>query len=110
MGETSSCNSCAVAAPGGGPGSTAAAGGGAAGAAVAATLGSACVDGAAAGWSSPREQPVTIGDVDIRTAAASISGNDRPFGLDSSFILEKPLRRSTDDFTLATLLIKSLCP
>jgi putative transposase len=39
VGETSSCNSCTVAAPGGGPGTTAAAGAGAAGAAVVATLG-----------------------------------------------------------------------
>jgi len=76
---------------------------------VAATLGCACVDGAAAGWSSPREQPVTIGDVDIKTAAASINGNDRPSGLDRSFILEKPRRRSTEPFTLVTLLLKSLC-
>jgi hypothetical protein len=29
-----------------------------------------------------------MGDVEIRTAAASISGSDRPSGLDSSFILE----------------------
>src|SRR5271168_3450403 len=96
MGETSSCNSCAVAAPGGGPGSTSAAGAGAgaAGSAVAATLGCACTDdGATAGWSSPREQPVSIGDVDIRTAAASINGSDRPFGLASSLIVDKPSRQ-----------------
>lgn len=93
MGETSSCNSCAVAAPGGGPGSTAAAGAGTAGAAVVATLGCAADDGAAAGWSSPREQPVTIGDVEIKTAAASINGIDRPFGLASNFIVDKPRRQ-----------------
>src|SRR5260221_14772531 len=108
MGDTSSCNCCAVAAPGGGPGS-AAAGGAGAGAGVAATLGDGSDDGAAAVWSSAREQPVTIGDVDIRTAAASIKGNDRPSGLDSSFILEAPLCRSTENFTLVSLLIGSLC-
>ena len=36
---------------------------------------------------SPREQPVITGDVDIKTAAASINGNDRPLGRDNSFIL-----------------------
>jgi hypothetical protein len=68
---------------------------------VAATLGDTSDDGAAAGWSSPREQPVTIGDVDIKTAAASINGNDRPSRLDSSLILEKPRFRSSEDFTLS---------
>jgi len=63
------------------------------GAVVAATLGCACVDGAAAGWSSPREHPVTIGDVDIKTAAATINGIDRLLGLASNFIFEKPRRQ-----------------
>jgi len=30
---------------------------------------------------------VTIGEVDIRTVAASISGSERPFGLASNFII-----------------------
>jgi hypothetical protein len=47
----------------------------------------------AAGWSSPPEQPVTIGDVEIKTAAASINGIDRPFGLASNFIVDKPRRQ-----------------
>jgi hypothetical protein len=56
-----------------------------AGGAAGATLGSA--DGAAAGWSSPREHPVSIGEVDNRTAAARINGSARPFGLVSNFII-----------------------
>jgi hypothetical protein len=58
-----------------------------------ATLGCACDDDAAAGWSPPREQLVTIGEVDIRTAAASINGSDRPCGLASNFIVDKPRRQ-----------------
>jgi hypothetical protein len=51
-----------------------------------ATLGCACGDEEAAGWSSPREQPVKVGEVESRTAVATTIGNDRPFGLLSSFI------------------------
>ncbi len=88
MGETSSCNCCAVAAPGGGPGGMgAAAGAGADDDGAVATLG--CADGAAAGWSPPREQPI-IGELDIRTAAARINGSDRRLGLVSNVIIKNP--------------------
>jgi len=42
---------------------------------------------AGAGWSSPREQLVSIGEVDIRTAAARMNGRARPLGLISKFII-----------------------
>jgi hypothetical protein len=61
--------------------------------AVAVTLGSA--DGTAAGWSSFREQPI-IGEVEIRTAAASINGSDLPFGLVSNVIIFLVLWRASN--------------
>jgi hypothetical protein len=63
-------------------------------ASVAATLGSA--DGAAAGWSSFGEQPI-IGEVEIRTAAASINGSDLPFGLVSNVIIFPVLWRASNN-------------
>jgi hypothetical protein len=44
--------------------------------------------------SSLREQPVNTGEVDIRTAAASIRGSDLPWGLTSNFIFDNPRARS----------------
>ncbi len=79
----------------------AAAGAGADGDGAVATLG--CADGAAVGWSPPREQPV-IGELDIRTAAARINGSDRPSGLVSNFIIESPrVQLATEGLTYILL-------
>src|SRR5580658_827557 len=95
MGETISCKSSALAAPGGGPGGAGAGAGGGAGVGAAATLGCACDDAAAAGCSSPREHPGTIGIVDSRTAVARIIGSVRPSCLRSNFMIDSPRRRLT---------------
>jgi hypothetical protein len=100
MGETISCNSWAVAAPGAEPGAESVAAGGtwAVGTTVAAGVGvagSGVTDGEGdAGGSSLREQPVNTGEVDIRTAAASIKGSDLPWGLTSNFIFDNPRART----------------
>jgi hypothetical protein len=65
---------------------------------VAVTL--ACADGAAAGWSSPREQLLKIGVVDMSTADARISGSDLPCGLVRSFIIDKPRRQLAAEYRI----------
>jgi hypothetical protein len=79
-----------------------------AGAAAAATL--ACADGdTAAGWSSPREQLLRIGVVDISTAEARISGSDLPFGLVNSFITDTPRRQLAAEYRIVEAVRSHLC-
>src|SRR5208282_968443 len=99
MGETSSCSSWGLAAPGAAPGAVSVATGGtcAVGATVGAVVGvggSAVTEGSGdACDSSLREHPVNTGEVDIRSAATSIKGSDLPCGLTSNFIVDNPRGR-----------------
>jgi hypothetical protein len=51
--------------------------------------------------SSLREHPVNTGEVDIRTAAASIKGSDLPCGLTSNFIVDNPRARPEAEVSVA---------